>query len=274
MKISKKIFALFLFNIVLIATNINSLNVNAISDSDPAANHDSSTPILDITNGNDNPTNTNKIEDSEITVEDVQEDSEITVEDVQNDLDVDFTVAENILDALTFQIKIAIEWDDLKVEKDLDLYNSTDKALGKPGDILIAMVDLDNFDINAIKLGSITTHAAMVDSDPKKLLEVMPSGVQNVENDWKTRYKKTLVLRPQADEETIKSAIEYGHTQINIPYNYILLNKTRTDKFYCSQFVWRCYYNSGLDLDRNSGNAVFPYDLISDKTTIVYKQGD
>lgn len=201
-------------------------------------------------------------------------DAQITIDDVKKSLNVPDEITKEIVDTLQFQMKINRNWDNLQVDKDMDLYNSTGEAIGKPGDILIAAFDDDNTDINAITMGSLTTHAAMVDSDPTKVLEVFPDGVQNRENDWRTRYKKILVLRPKTNEETIKGAIEYGHTKINTPFNFDLFNKTTTDRFYCSQFVWRCYFNNGLDLDRNGGQAVFPYDFISDKTTIVYKQGE
>ncbi|AGK96649.1 YiiX/YebB-like N1pC/P60 family cysteine hydrolase [Clostridium pasteurianum] len=243
----KKRLILSLLIAVLISVNINYLSVDAAP-----------LPIRSVNSG--------------YTI--TKPDAQITIDDVKKSLNVPDEIAKEIVDTLQFQIKIDRNWDNLKVDKDMDLYNSTGKAIGKPGDILIAVFDADNTDINAIKMGSLTTHAAMVDSDPKKVLEVMPNGVQNVENDWRTRYKKILILRPKTNEETIKGAIEYGHTKINTPFNFDIFNKTTTDKFYCSQFVWRCYFNNGLDLDRNGGLAVFPYDFISHKTTIVYKQGE
>lgn len=184
-------------------------------------------------------------------------------------LNTAYEIKKEIEATLRFQVKIDLNWNDLKVEKDMDLYNSSGKAVGKPGDILISITDDKNTDINAIMMGSISTHAAIVDSDPKKVLEVYQNNVENRANDWRTRYKKILVLRPKTNEETIKGAIEYGHTKLNTHFNFDFFNKTRTDKFYCSQFVWRSYFNNGLDLDRNGGRAVFPYDFISDKATIV-----
>lgn len=179
------------------------------------------------------------------------------------------------LSALRYQMYIELNWNNLKIEQDMDLYSSNDKALGKPGDILITVFDSDNHDINAICLGSLTTHAAFVDSDPSKVLEVLPGGVQNGENDWRTRYKKVLVLRPNLDKKTVTSAIEYGHTKIGTPFNFNFFDKTTTNKFYCSEFVWRCFMNSGVDLDGNGGKAVFPYDFIqSSRVSIVYKQGE
>jgi uncharacterized protein YycO len=178
-----------------------------------------------------------------------------------------------LLAALQVYMDVENNWNSIKVERDMDLYRGSGKAVGKPGDILIAVVDLDNISMDKIMEGTLTSHAAMVDLDPSKVLEVMPGGVQNLANDWRTRYKKILVLRPKTDETTIRGAIAYGHFKLNTPLAFDFMNKTRTDHFYCSQFVWRCYYNNGLDLDANGGHAVFPYDFISDKVSIVYKQG-
>ena len=194
--------------------------------------------------------------------------------DVSGGLKTAYEIRKEIEDTLKFQVKIDVNWNDLKVEKDMDLYNSKGKSVGKPGDILISVTDDKNTDINAIMMGSITTHAAMVDSDPQKVLEVYQNNVENRANDWRTRYKKVLILRPKTNEETIKGAIKYGHTKLGTHFNFDFFNKTTTKQFYCSQFVWRCYFNNGQDLDRNGGRAVFPYDLISDKATIVYKQGE
>ena len=193
---------------------------------------------------------------------------------VTGNLKTAYEIRKEIEDTLRFQVKIDVNWNDLKVEKDMDLYNSKGKAVGKPGDILISITDDKNTDINAIMMGSISTHAAMVDSDPQKVLEVYQNNVENRANDWRTRYKKILVLRPKTNQETIKGAIKYGHTKLGTHFNFNFFNKTTTKQFYCSQFVWRCYFNNGLDLDRNGGLAVFPYDFISDKATIVYKQGE
>lgn len=196
-------------------------------------------------------------------------------DNIKNYINEADAISKETKDTLDYQIYIEKNWDNLAVEKDMDLYNSNDKSIGKPGDILICVIDKNNSDINAIAMGSLTTHSAFVDSDPKKVLEAFPDGIENRENDWRTRYKKILVVRPKVDEKIIMNAIAYGYTKIGTPFSFInLFQKTKTDKFYCSQFVWNCYMNSGVDLDGNGGKAVFPYDFLrSDKVSIVYKQG-
>ncbi|ACL77472.1 YiiX/YebB-like N1pC/P60 family cysteine hydrolase [Ruminiclostridium cellulolyticum] len=185
-------------------------------------------------------------------------------------------IYKEIIDTLSFQVYIEKNWNNLSVEKDMDLYNSTDKWVGKPGDILITVFDKNNSDINAITMGSLTTHAAFVDSDPTKVLELFQDGIAKRENDWRTRYKKILIVRPKVDPKIISDAIAYGYTKIGTPFSYFtnMFQKTKIDKYYCSQFVWDCYLKSGVDLDGNGGKAVFPYDFLrSDKVSIVYKQG-
>ncbi|EGD48370.1 hypothetical protein Cpap_2522 [Ruminiclostridium papyrosolvens DSM 2782] len=186
------------------------------------------------------------------------------------------SIYKEIIDTLSFQTYIEKNWDKLSVEKDMDLYNSTEKSVGKPGDILITVFDKTNTDINAITMGSLTTHSAFVDSDPTKVLELFQDGIGNRDNDWRTRYKKILVVRPKVDAKIIADAIAYGHTRVGTPFSYFtnMFQKTKTDKYYCSQYVWDCYMKSGVDLDGNGGKAVFPYDFLrSDKVSIVYKQG-
>ncbi|MBE6056293.1 MAG: hydrolase, partial [Clostridium sp.] len=47
------------------------------------------------------------------------------------------------------------------------------------------------------------------------------------------------------------------------------LNKWTTNRFYCSQIVWRAWMEQGFDLDKDGGSAVLPNDLISDKLQIL-----
>jgi len=46
-------------------------------------------------------------------------------------------------------------------------------------------------------------------------------------------------------------AEQYAEVQraLRRPYNYAWWDKWRTDSFYCSQLVWRCWFNQGYDID-------------------------
>jgi uncharacterized protein YycO len=241
----KKRLFLVLFSAVLILTNINYIRANAaVLLSDYNTNYSVK-----------------------------RFDGKVKINVLNKSIIVNEEIAQEILATIQVYMYIENNWDNIKVIKDMDLYNVKGRAVGKPGDILLAIIDLDNISVNGIIAGTLTSHVAMVDQDPTKVLEVMLGGVQNLENDWRTRYKKMLVLRPKTDKKTIMGAIAYGHTKLNTPLAFDFINKTRTDKFYCSQFVWRCYFNNGLDLDCNGGKAVFPYDFIGNKVSVVYKQG-
>jgi uncharacterized protein YycO len=66
--------------------------------------------------------------------------------------------------------------------------------------------------------------------------------------DWVVLHVNTLFSIIK--EEAVQYAIEQANN--NIPYNFEVWNKYCTDKFYCSQLVWRSYYQSpftSLDLD-------------------------
>jgi uncharacterized protein YycO len=66
-----------------------------------------------------------------------------------------------------------------------------------------------------------------------------------------SRAEDWAILRPSASLEQKVSASEYALNQIGKPYNWNLTDKERTDKFYCSQLVWRAYQTAGIDLDSN-----------------------
>ena len=43
----------------------------------------------------------------------------------------------------------------------------------------------------------------------------------------------------------------FAQDQIDKLYNKVFVNKWRTDKYYCSQLVWRAYYEADVDIDSN-----------------------
>jgi len=54
------------------------------------------------------------------------------------------------------------------------------------------------------------------------------------------------------------------------PYNYAWCMKWRTNAFYCSQLVWRCWYNKGYDIDSGDFGlcgAVSPEEIYLDNNT-------
>jgi len=43
----------------------------------------------------------------------------------------------------------------------------------------------------------------------------------------------------------------FALSKIGSPYNVEFIDKTLTDRFYCSQLVWRSYLEAGVNLDYN-----------------------
>jgi uncharacterized protein YycO len=61
------------------------------------------------------------------------------------------------------------------------------------------------------------------------------------------------ILRTKSDGGKRDAAVTYAKAQEGKKYNWIYPDKWTTDKFYCSQLVWRAYQKQGIDLDSNQG---------------------
>ncbi|PTY80002.1 hypothetical protein B5V89_03790 [Heyndrickxia sporothermodurans] len=88
------------------------------------------------------------------------------------------------------------------------------------------------------------------------------NGVRYWTNNFRQRYPDATrhdVIGATASEK--KSAVGLAKSFLNKPYNFAFGNKTTTDKFYCSQLVWRAWQLMGYDLDYNRGKFVWPGDL-------------
>lgn len=161
-------------------------------------------------------------------------------------------------------------WDNLKVTStkkmntiNADSSESAPNSVGSCGDILVTPSTI-------FGNGSITGHAGIVDLNSDLTIESMPSGgVRRYTNDWKTRYTKALCATVIDGDPG--QAVDYASSKMGSSYNYNFLNKWNTDKFYCSQLVWRAYIEQGIDLDKDGGNAVLPTDLVSDKIDINWR---
>lgn len=145
--------------------------------------------------------------------------------------------------------------------------------VGQTGDILVTPESVSGY-INGN--GSLTGHAGMINLWHKYTTESFPDGgVQRRNNDWKTRYKKFICGEPKGvPVGPGLAAARYAESHQGFGYNWNFANKTTTDRFYCSQLVWRAWYNQGYDLDVNGGLVVSPADIMaSPKLNVFYKQG-
>ncbi len=115
-------------------------------------------------------------------------------------------------------------------------------------------------------------HAAIcLDAETGRVAEAMtlgsPSGISSL--DSLCSYPTLLILRPQADEETISAAIDYTSEKLlGIPYSPVagFFRKDKKgmqtiDATYCSHLVWQAYKAAGIDLDSDGGWLVSPYDI-------------
>lgn len=86
---------------------------------------------------------------------------------------------------------------------------------------------------------------------------------------WMEKNRKIIVLRykymnKKFKEGLLKNLKKYSYLKYGIN-----LNKKYSEKFYCSQYIWYVYYKTALengyqlDIDKDGGFIVFPYDLIN-----------
>lgn len=121
--------------------------------------------------------------------------------------------------------------------------------------------------------GSYTGHAGIIGTNGNNTIESrMEDGVQRRVNDWDTRYPKVIVAGVKgAKAKDCIAAMRDANSRVGAEYNWNYANKWATDKFYCSQLVWRAWINQGFDLDKDGGSIILPTDLLSDKVEIKYK---
>jgi uncharacterized protein YycO len=87
---------------------------------------------------------------------------------------------------------------------------------------------------------------------------------------WLYEDRKVMVLRYKNFDEKFKNLFVENLTK-HTDKGYFISNKTNTNSFYCSKYIWYIYYITAkelgyeLDLDSDGGFMVFPYDLIKSK---------
>lgn len=162
-------------------------------------------------------------------------------------------------------------WDKEKQTKFSNKGDNINILIGGGGDILLTL-DSASSDSSAWAGG----HAGIV-YDSSTVIESFGNkgdlnGVRKWANNWTSRYTHFKQLRINgATSGEYSSAATYAAGRVGLPYNYDFFNVTTTTKFYCSQLVWRAWYNLGYNL--NDGGAVWPVDLDqSSKTYVVYMQ--
>ena len=120
-----------------------------------------------------------------------------------------------------------------------------------------------------------TIEAFPKEKAPKNTAGEVVNGVTTYANKWNTRYKKVYAVTTSGTTiEQDSSAADYAYTHRNKPYNWVFTSIETTDKFYCSQLVYKSYKTkTGKNLNQGGG-IVFPIDLVqSSNTYTIYTQG-
>lgn len=153
---------------------------------------------------------------------------------------------------------------------------ASSSALGTYGDVLVTL------DGGSGSSFGVWGHAAIVsDYSDNFTVESFLGGlspqVPNIDgvfwhsNDWKTRYANPhAYMINYIDVLDYNKAAQYAEIQVNEPYSLNFSDKWATNKWYCSQLVWRAWYNRGTNLDYNGGNEVWPGDIVNDSDTYQY----
>lgn len=90
-------------------------------------------------------------------------------------------------------------------------------------------------------------------------------------------YKKTVFILKCPDKYNQTQPVEeWAREQIGKEYNWNFFDRKRTDKYYCSQLVWRGYLdNLGIDLCPGAVSYVTPADILnSSKLTVYWSRED
>lgn len=122
---------------------------------------------------------------------------------------------------------------------------ASSSVLGSYGDVLIAY-SASSWGINFGYPG----HAAIVAVANNRTVESFPAdGVQYHTNDWRNRSKVYAARVKGATATKYNKAASYAASQIGKDYNWNFVNAMTTDRFYCSQLVWRAWKEQGIDID-------------------------
>lgn len=155
---------------------------------------------------------------------------------------------------------------------------STSSALGSVGDILVTYTG--GTSSSAFFLPG---HAAIVARDKYKTVESYPwqfpiynsptkkDGVQYLANEWGDKNQVFGLRVNGAPYSAYVNAATYAEQQVGKPYNLNFFWKSRTDSFYCSQLVWRAWYNQGYDIDYVTiDTIVTPAELVKSGRTYTF----
>lgn len=109
-----------------------------------------------------------------------------------------------------------------------------------------------------------TGHVAIVsDSQYRQTTEAyLNGGVQKYIRKWDNakKFYKSMAIGSTSTRRA--NAVKYAVSKVGKPYNTNFFDKWTESKFYCSQLVWRAWYNQGIDIDdRKTDTIVSPIEV-------------
>ena len=118
-------------------------------------------------------------------------------------------------------------------------------------------------------------HAGMYDNDfesyGRPIYDSVGAGVRLTSRNTFWRYDEQFGLWASDEWPAGYSATFTAYHQLGKPYNWNIWNKWDTTKYYCSQLVWRAYYDNGVNIDSDGGSSVLPDDIYLDNDLSVWQ---
>lgn len=179
----------------------------------------------------------------------------------------------------TMQKKIIAELDK-KHPKKLSLMRSSASHNTLPGDVYVSFSGTSSgVDFALVGHASIVETSGglwCISSWPKNGSPNGLDGVQYEHNYWPGKSNIYALRVKNADENKRQNAVSLARGYVNksprLPYNWFFLNKFTTSSFYCSQLVWRCWNDTGFNIDRMPYDTVVsPAELVSDKVDVLFR---
>jgi uncharacterized protein YycO len=130
-----------------------------------------------------------------------------------------------------------------------------------------------NYDIGNVAFGY--GHVALVDDPGSTQYSTIEANKEDGVQRKKSKYKFGRIWKsvPVGFSSTKgNKARNYSATQINKSFNWNFFDKWTEKKFYCSQLVWRAWYNQGIDIDYlKMDTIVSPMEIAKSDNTLIFE---
>jgi uncharacterized protein YycO len=85
------------------------------------------------------------------------------------------------------------------------------------------------------------------------------------------KKSEVMILRVNTSDDIKEKAVEFSKSKVGYPFNWLWLEKTQGDSYYCSELVWAAYYNASdgkinLDsIDSMVNTPIYPDNIANSK---------